>query len=98
MKNKRLTKRTDTDFIELVEEANGLEHKVAVKHAIQRLAEFEDKLEQALEDLNACYNCKFAKPWLPNSSAVSCDKIKFKGVKKNCKYFVYKHLDESEAE
>ena len=45
MKNKRLTKRTDTDFIELVEETNGLKHQKAVKHAIQRLADFEDRFE-----------------------------------------------------
>ena len=43
---KRLTKRTDTDFIELIEEINGLDHKVAVKHVIQKLALIEDKLER----------------------------------------------------
>lgn len=41
---KRLTRRTDTDFIELVEEINGLDHKTAVKHIIQKLALIEDKL------------------------------------------------------
>lgn len=45
-KPKRLTRRTDTDFIELVEETNGLEHKVAVKNVIQKLATIEDKLER----------------------------------------------------
>ena len=43
---KRLTRRTETDFIELVEETNGLDHKTAVKHAIQKLALIEDKLER----------------------------------------------------
>lgn len=42
--HKRLTKRTDTDFIELIEEINGLDHKTAVKHVIQKLALIEDKL------------------------------------------------------
>lgn len=44
--HKRLTKRTDTNFIELVEETNGLDHKIAVKHVIQKLALIEDKLER----------------------------------------------------